>query len=673
MDHNSREQLITDANESGRDSTLDILQPGKKNNGYSSYQNDISNNDNLEGEELQGGAKLNDKDLVDKLKKQNGKLKKELKELTEALNEIMSRTQIKKQPAPTVHNVRQTFQSEESMAKQLENAGRQLAIYQRDIKLLSQKNNSEGNLENYYKLQDKVNAQELALQKAILEKRNLDKALKQKEKELDSLRKSHETQTDVNFLNEQIRVIRDKIRDMNKKDLFDQDQLQKKDEYIKNLEAKYKKAIDKSGYDPDKDPLYVKSQASLPKKSVEPELSKKPRQAWKAKSIHEEDNGPIELTEEKFLELRQNVKILKKAEKASKTTYDKDAEILKKKIETLNKESEEFTKKINEKEQEIKIFNIKVKEITKMVRHHALAPIESKDKEDTHTLKRLGEKSPEPEDARESVKGGFRRDERGTRASKKGGDFSDQDALQEEKAKILSLIVWTNEKSIAGVRAAYKTEDGQVIKGGAHVKNQSGKNIVFETAEGDYVKEISGFIDRAGGIIECLIITSFRGESLRVGQPQKGSKLFKFDINEMEYPACLYGTLKEEGNESVLAKLGVLIAVDEPIEENIHENEDARYLASNERSRIKKDNDTSVIRKSKAGEKKEDNGQILDTKEGDADEPKKINSSVDSHEIKKAIPDGTISPKMNRTFETDNDTLNESKIVGIIGEKPPGK
>lgn len=236
-----------------------------------------------------------------------------------------------------------------------------------------------------------------------------------------------------------------------------------------------------------------------------------------------------------------------------------------------------------------------------MVRHHTLAPIGKESSQTEEEKKRAGSRSPEPKkDAKEPVETdraresiinnkGFRRDERGR--AKKGREFSDQPILGEQKAKIVSLRIWTLDNKMGGIQAIYQLGDGSTLEGGQHVANNPGQPLVFETEKGDFIKEISGFIDRTEGAIECLIITSFSGESKRIGEPKKTSKLFKFDINELEYPACIYGTLKgkliennylifldEQGQPSVLSKLGVLIAVDEPVEEKIGEaQEEGRH------------------------------------------------------------------------------------------------
>lgn len=163
------------------------------------------------------------------------------------------------------------------------------------------------------------------------------------------------------------------------------------------------------------------------------------------------------------------------------------------------------------------------------------------------------DKSPNKKDAKEETQKpklpykGFRKDERGR--VKAGTEFNDKDLIGEERAKIVGLKIWKADGKIRGIKAFYKLGNNNALEGNTHLKEgpDFGMEFVNLGDTNDYVKEISGFIDRAGGAIECLIITSFKGETRKVGEPSKTSKLFKFDINEMEYPACIYGTLKGNG------------------------------------------------------------------------------------------------------------------------------
>jgi len=139
---------------------------------------------------------------------------------------------------------------------------------------------------------------------------------------------------------------------------------------------------------------------------------------------------------------------------------------------------------------------------------------------------------------------GFRKDERGS--SKYGVDFDDREYLQDKKVRIASIKVWHDGSKVVGIQAEYRSVDGSIVKGGQHLsKNIESQNPAeFNLEKDDYVKEISGFLDKKEETIECLILRSFTGMSLRIGQPKNNSKLFKLDINELEYPSILFGNMR---------------------------------------------------------------------------------------------------------------------------------
>ena len=141
---------------------------------------------------------------------------------------------------------------------------------------------------------------------------------------------------------------------------------------------------------------------------------------------------------------------------------------------------------------------------------------------------------------------GYRKDDVGKLLSEKEGEnFSDKEAVGKAKVKIIAIDVWYDDDKIIGVQAVYEDSDKEIIEGGPHVLNPEGcKMITFETLEEDYVKSISGFMSKDETVVECLIFRTFRGEHMKINKPNKDSKLFRFDINEFEYPAVLYGSLK---------------------------------------------------------------------------------------------------------------------------------
>jgi Jacalin-like lectin domain len=166
---------------------------------------------------------------------------------------------------------------------------------------------------------------------------------------------------------------------------------------------------------------------------------------------------------------------------------------------------------------------------------------------------------------------GYRKEERGS--NKYGNDFNDREFIQEKKTKIVKVTVWFNTSKILGLQAHYKPTTGDIIKGGEHFVKQDGASDETFAMEGDdFLKEISGFMDKKEESIECLILTSFKGEVHKFGKPSGSGKNFKLGVNELEYPACFFGTIRGkmieindilEGKENWLSRIGVLIASEE--------------------------------------------------------------------------------------------------------------
>lgn len=144
---------------------------------------------------------------------------------------------------------------------------------------------------------------------------------------------------------------------------------------------------------------------------------------------------------------------------------------------------------------------------------------------------------------------GFRRDERGN--NKGATDWSDKDIVGENKVRINEVKVWFDKEKITGVAFNYITEKGDSIKGEDYVLDpDNSQSETLEIKEDDYLKEVSGFINKDEDVIECLILTTFTGEGKKIGiSGGKDSKLFKLDINELEYPSIAYGSIKGEKDQ----------------------------------------------------------------------------------------------------------------------------
>ena len=142
---------------------------------------------------------------------------------------------------------------------------------------------------------------------------------------------------------------------------------------------------------------------------------------------------------------------------------------------------------------------------------------------------------------------GFRMDEVGKPAEKDPiGDFNDQDLIGDRNVvRIASVRVWYSNDGIAGLQPKYRDNKGKLIDGEEHVTNRE-KCLIMDLnlGLGDFLHQISGFIDNGKGIVESLVLASKNGESISVGKKKPKSTPFKFDINDLEYPALFHGALR---------------------------------------------------------------------------------------------------------------------------------
>jgi len=323
----------------------------------------------------------------------------------------------------------------------------------------------------------------------------------------------------------------------------------------------------------------------------------------------------LEFNEENYEKLKKEWKILKKAQELRSRMNKYDVNNLHDDLANWEKMREDKKQKIAEKIKEISILNSKMKDLGRIVRHQAVLPLQSKELE-TNTTKETSQDAIRTSDLRTSLikrdaynasrvrndsklkkdpsspkklqpnhllveyaiknfqSKGYRKDEKGKPVSEEEGvNFNDKDVVGKQRVKMIALDIWHDEQKINGIQAVYENDKGDVIEGGPHVVNPDKSKIVtFETLEEDHIKEISGFTDKNETTIQCLILRTFRGETMKVGQPTKDSKLFKFDINELEYPAVIFGSIREGQNgDGRLARLGVLIT-SETMEERLENN-----------------------------------------------------------------------------------------------------
>jgi len=279
---------------------------------------------------------------ISKLKTMNEKLMKELKNLQQNLDKTAEKQKISQKSSNVAEN-----EKLKNKQKELENVQKQVKSYQKEINSLKEKLDAKTGYEKIIDLENKL--KEVEMRNADLSKQqaSLEQILKNQEKELEKIRNGGEGSTKLKALNEQLKTVKEKNKELEKKitaesasyqkqhtQLLD---LQEKVQELRERKIKWKKAIaDKLPAPPDED------------------------------ESNENKKNEEEVLQASLLSLQKRLKM----EKASGA----------KALDAGKAEIAELQVKVKEAEQEQKLNTAKLSELKKMMRHNQLKPIEdSKD------------------------------------------------------------------------------------------------------------------------------------------------------------------------------------------------------------------------------------------------------------------------------------------------------
>lgn len=144
---------------------------------------------------------------------------------------------------------------------------------------------------------------------------------------------------------------------------------------------------------------------------------------------------------------------------------------------------------------------------------------------------------------------GLRKEERG-KAIGNVQLFTDQDLFKDRTDwKVIGFTVWLNSNGVAGIKALYQDAQGGDIEGKKNVSSAGladyhSQDVRFNS--GDFLKELSGTFDKTETFVQSLSFVTSHGETHKVGDTTSPGKPFKFDINEYEFPAVIFGALEIE-------------------------------------------------------------------------------------------------------------------------------
>jgi len=527
--------------------------------------------------------------LIEKFQLQNANLSKEIKALSEQLPRLLEKEKEKSRANKNQHSAQEGPDSE--VQRELNSVYQQINQHQKAMKSLQTKYSSSATKDRYKDVENQATVKDKEINKLEAEKKSLEKTLAEKEKAIETLREQIGADSKVPMLQNELKELKKKLIDANGKaggaDSEGDVQVQRLKDEIGKIKETYRLMLDKTGYDPVENKFRPKPAVNSMGKR---EKSKTPVN----KQEKEEPSWEHPFNQANFQKIFNEVAQMRVDNlKPRRAVGDLNAQ-----SEVLKKEHDEVAKKLAEKEKEANILTIKLRELHRIARFHSILPPDEDEafrpnmkvqsaklqSISSPTSGKLGAQSAtynaKPKLARlESsnnyaknslLYNGYRKDDRGKVLNDGPGEhFSDRELMGNSKPRMIGLKVWHDNRRIVGFQAVYKTKDGKTTDGGQHVRNpQAYKLESFELTDDDYIKEISGFTSKGDINLECLILMSAKGETKKILEPTRESKLFKFDINELEFPSIIYGYLKEENPRHFITKFGVMIASDD-IEENL--------------------------------------------------------------------------------------------------------
>jgi len=633
--------------------------------------------------------------LYEKLKTQNQHLEQQLEALKVQLQHLLEKQkEAKKNPAPSLAGTqRGEFLGDEKLQKmqnELNSVYKEIEYFRKETKLLQISHKDVKYVDKYRDAENKISALQVDFKMLEIEKKTLEKTVKEKNKLLGELQfiRDHASHRDDGAppVEEEFKELRFKLKEAYKREQLLEKEAQRRNQHILKVLAESTRIKDllrvlsaKTGYDPVDGRIKAENAPFV--YAADKRQNKSLARGGESDITH---TGRLDRNEDNFDKLKDEVKELKQITAKKQKAFKLQSSKYNERLKELDEIRLETTKSITATDKECVIIRNKAREIYRALLengmvppgrdyeeilrdHQPRSPIIARKREiasrsasadgstagnltidtikvrsmkgdnrsgnilprlkkpapqmsrinigagsrsaltkkagDSLSRSPIGRISPSPKNQTATTRSprgqvpivlpgrrnvedqqkaaimkskGFRMDEVGYKGDKQSEEFSDYNEIGQQKVKITLVRVWYDVEGIAGIYAEYMTEDGKKLQGVENIKENSGyKTAEFVATDGDYLGQISGYVNNEENCVESLTFVSNEGVTTSVGKAKKTSKTFKFDINDFEYPSMLYGCVKSRNkNEgSTLCKLGVLIASQE-VEENIGAKEE---------------------------------------------------------------------------------------------------
>lgn len=150
----------------------------------------------------------------------------------------------------------------------------------------------------YYQLQDEISSIDKETERILSEKAYLDNLIKEKDHDLENARKEFDQSDKKKVLTDQVKQLKEQVREHIKKEKEYETQTQKSNEIIIALEEKYRVVLEKTGYNPEEDRIIQQTKWDPKKLDALKRKKKVMDMAWKpnsedAKEEDDDDGGPV--------------------------------------------------------------------------------------------------------------------------------------------------------------------------------------------------------------------------------------------------------------------------------------------------------------------------------------------------------------------------------------------
>jgi len=554
----SNTNLINPFNKQNSNRVLDYIPPMQSPNSELSriepktslQQIDNSQNGNI----IDQIEEIQTEESIESLKSKNTHLRHELKSLNEQLDVLLSKKRPHKSdvhgspgrgsPIPKIG-----ADPEKKLAMELESAKKQLDIYKREWRLCKKRYEEIDDPTKLIKVEQNVIEMESLIAQNTAHNKALTKEMREKNKLIDFLQNAAILNPKESVKGDGVELMRKKYDQAEYKEERLKQQAESKEDYIHNLEVELEKirqsfarGLEITGYTeealkrPSNNTNRRTKAQSVSKVRVPPltdrGVMKPGAYAWRNPSLEE---GRLEFTLSNFNKLQQEIKILEKADVVKEKSRHRDLQALQGHVIAAEEAKTELDSTLGERERELETLKQVYQELNNvlLINHVQVPSFERKRIKPTDSPKAAKDEAHNKKEEKAAKP-----------VAPKKGDFNDKDILGNRKVKICGIRVWHNGERLSGIQAIYRLPDGEKLEGKKHIEDAyKYKAVKFDMESGDYLKDLTGFLNKEGDCVECLIFKAKSGQVRKVGRASADAKQFRFDVQKDEIPAIIYGSV----------------------------------------------------------------------------------------------------------------------------------